>query len=187
MVSSTPLERSFREEKDVTMGESTNELSVIGVSNEDTTIRDSDRSVDCLAAVGSRKKALDKTGEENLTLLSPACKKKERGRLAKDLSHEEKFTAAARKARASRKEEEEAKEAARKVRDRGLRATCNRSLDVRRRAEEIGHDMKMDPTADIAAKAHEEIEVVMNVVEVSKNLPPQGPLGCSEQGLIDGN
>jgi hypothetical protein len=80
------------------------------------------------------------------------------------------FTEEARKKRALRKKEAEAKKAARRVPDPELRATCVRSQDVRRRAEELGYDMKMAPTVEIAARIHEEVKVLMKIAKISKNL-----------------
>jgi hypothetical protein len=80
------------------------------------------------------------------------------------------FIAAAGKELVSKVEDNKAEKTARRVRDLNLRATCERSQDVRRRAEDMGYEMRMAPTADITAQAHEGIEALMKVAEVSKNL-----------------
>jgi hypothetical protein len=43
-------------------------------------------------------------------------------------------------------------------------------IEVRRRAEEKGYEMRMAPFSDIAAQAHEGVETLTKVVEVSKKL-----------------
>jgi hypothetical protein len=64
LMSSTLLERSFREEeKNVTMGETTDEPNIIDVSTGgEAACRDRDRSTDCSSVVSSRKRALERTG-----------------------------------------------------------------------------------------------------------------------------
>jgi hypothetical protein len=96
-------------------------------------------------------------------------KRKEKGRPAKDLSYEGMLTATAQKELVSKVEDEKEEETVRRVRDPSLRASYERSQDVRRRAEDMGYEMRMAPTADIAAQVHEGIEALMKVAEISKN------------------
>jgi hypothetical protein len=63
-----------------------------------------------------------------------------------------------------------ASEDAKQVRNPVIRATCNRSIDVRRKAEDMSHETRMVPTADIAAQTHEDLVVLMKVAEMSKNI-----------------
>jgi hypothetical protein len=119
-----------------------------------------------LASNISRKRGLDETDEDR----PKSCAKKKPGRPANTQEHVGMFTAMAIKERASKLEEEMAEEAARRVRDLTLRATCRRSLDAGRSAEQLVHNLKLAPTADIVAKAQEGVEVLLKIAEVLKNL-----------------
>jgi heme oxygenase len=154
-VSSTPLERSFREEvEETTMGETTGDASVIDASSGE-------------AALTDRKRALERSGDDP-TFSSPVRKKQ--GRPAKTASHEGQFTAAKRRERALQKEEEIANEGAKRAFDMFRRADGNRAIKVRRLAEKENHRMKMDPTVDIAAQVHQGLETLIKAVESSKSL-----------------
>jgi hypothetical protein len=107
-----------------------------------------------------RKQALERS-EDYSTLSSPARKRP--GRPAKTASHEGQFTAAKRRTWAAQREEEEASEDAKRDLDPSHRAEGHRAMDIRRKAEEKSHRMRMDPTADIAA--HEGLETLMKAVE----------------------
>jgi len=154
--SSTPLNISGEDEGTLTP-------KVISISSVDNAFKNSTPDLSQVGDISHKREASDEG--------RPIAHAKRRpGRPPDNPAHLGKFTAEKMKERAFIREEEKAEEAARGVCDPVLRATCKRSLDARRSAEEMGHELKLAPTADIAARAHEEVEVLLKVAQLSKNL-----------------